>query len=135
MQVALVPSDDVEFVPLSHLRWDTPEEYLIRRGNGGENSRSNAMPGALRVALQPGDILAFNPYGLHRGRYHADKPRRTLMLTYTRTSRPNYDYFSHQPWFLQQGYMEAFKPKTRAFLQPFVQAYQEEWRKQGEKYG
>ena len=134
LQVALVTSDDVEFVPRSHQRWDTPEEYHIRKKKDGENSRSNAMPDALRVALQPGDAVAFNAFGLHRGRYHADKSRRTLMLTYTRTSTPIYDYFSHQPWFVEPGYMEVFQPKTRAFFEPFLSTYQEDWQKMGDRY-
>ena len=129
MQIALAPSDDVEFVSGSHLRWDTPEEYQIRRADGGANSRSHEMPDALRISLQPGDAVAFNPYGLHRGRYHTSKTRRTLMLTYTKTSAPRYDYFSHQPWFLETGYMERLRPHTRAFFEPFVETYKTDWLK------
>ena len=29
-QVALVPNEDVEIVPGSHLRWDSAEEYAVR---------------------------------------------------------------------------------------------------------
>ena len=86
MQIALAPSDDIEVVPGSHLRWDTPEEYAIRKADGGANNRSNAMPGAVRVALAPGDAVLFNPMAIHRGRYDANRIRRTLMLTYTKIS-------------------------------------------------
>lgn len=55
LQIALAPSDDVEVVPGSHLRWDTPEESAIRHGDDKKNNRSSAMPRALRVALEPGD--------------------------------------------------------------------------------
>ena len=134
LQVALLPSDDIEIVPRSHRRWDTAEEYKIRKTEEGANNRSNAMPWALRVALQPGDVLAFNAFGLHRGRYHTDKKRRTLMLTYTRTSNPSYDYFSHQPWFDEANYMEIFQPRTRAFFKPFVSAYRKDWQKMGGPY-
>lgn len=79
MQIALAPSADIEVVPGSHLRWDTPEEYAIRKAAGGANNRSNAMPGAVRVALDPGDAVLFNPMAIHRGRYHANRLRRTLM--------------------------------------------------------
>ena len=127
LQVALVPSADIEYVPASHLRWDTPEEYAIRKAGGGQNNRSNAMPGALRLAAEPGDVVLFNPTGIHRGRYHADKLRRTLMLTYTRASQPYRDYFSRQPWFLQPGYLEPLQPHTRSFFEPFVQTYQDWW--------
>ena len=131
LQIALVASRDVEFVPGSHRRWDTDEEFQIRRAAAGSNSRSNAMPGAVRIELEPGDAVAFNPYGLHRGRYHADKLRRTYMLTYTRSSLPRYDYFSHQPWFADEGYLDGVEPATREFLAPFVDAYAAQWAETG----
>eukprot|EP01043_Picozoa_sp_COSAG02_P074963 COSAG02_NODE_15240_length_1191_cov_0.842491_2_plen_218_part_00 len=43
MQVALLPSDDVELVQGSHLRWDSPSEYAVRRADGGKNS-TGVMP-------------------------------------------------------------------------------------------
>lgn len=128
MQIPLVPSDDVEVVPGSHLRWDTPAEFAIRKGDGGQHNRSNHMPGALRLALNPGDAALFNPYGIHRGRYHADRLRRTLMLTYTKSSVPCQDYFSNQPWFLTDGYLDGLQPTKRAFFEPFVTMYQDFWR-------
>ena len=130
MQIALVPSDDVEYVPGSHLRWDTPAEYAIGKADGGQHNRSNDMPGAIRLALAAGDAALFNPYGLHRGRYHTGRLRRTLMLTYTKCSAPAYDYFSNQPWFLEPGYLDELKPPTRAFFEPFVAQYQHFWREQ-----
>ncbi|MCX6043584.1 MAG: phytanoyl-CoA dioxygenase family protein [Chloroflexi bacterium] len=127
MQIPLVPSADIEYVPNSHIRWDTPEEYAIRRADGGKNNRSNAMPGALRLALEPGDAALFNPYGIHRGRYHTTPLRRTLMLTYTKSSETHSDYFSNQPWFLEPGYLDGLKPETRAFLDRFVDQYTPFW--------
>lgn len=123
IQVALVPTEDVEYVPRSHLRWDTPEEYRIRLAGEQRNNRSPEMPGAVRVALEPGDAVLFNPNGIHRGRYHTDKLRRTLMLTYTETSAPCFDYFSDQPWFLAPGYLDGLSPRTHAFFQAFVEEY------------
>jgi ectoine hydroxylase-related dioxygenase (phytanoyl-CoA dioxygenase family) len=128
LQVALVPSDDVEIVAGSHLRYDTPEEYEIRRANGWRNNRSNQMPGATRVSLGAGDAAAFNSLAVHRGRYHADKLRRTVMLTYTKTSRPTSDYFSDQPWFLSPAYRARIPPSTEAFFEKFIATYQDWWR-------
>ncbi|MCS5613441.1 MAG: phytanoyl-CoA dioxygenase family protein [Candidatus Poribacteria bacterium] len=128
LQIALLANDDVEFVPGSHLRWDTTEEYHIRKADGGANSRSNTMSGSQRITLQPGDVLAFNPYGLHRGRYHTDKPRRTLMLTYTKISVPCSDYFSYQPWFLEEGYLGNLTSGTRLFFETFVSTYKPDWK-------
>ena len=127
LQVALAPSEDIQVVPRSHKRWDTPEEYSIRRADNMAHNRSNAMPGAWGVALQPGDAALFNPDCLHRGRYHTDKLRRTLMFTYTKTSGPCLDYFSQQPWFLQPGYLQGLAPRTRAFFEPFVAQYKDGW--------
>ena len=127
MQIALVPSEDIEVVPGSHLRWDTPEEYAIRKADGGANNRSNAMPGAMRVALAPGDAVLFNPMAIHRGRYHANRLRRTLMLTYTKSSEPYADYFSKQPWFLTPGYLDTLSPHARPFFDRFVDMYQTHW--------
>lgn len=127
LQVALVESDDVEFVPGSHLRWDTDVEYEIRKADEGKNNKSNAMPDAIRVDLQPGDAVGFNPAGLHRGRYHTDRLRHTLMLTYTREDVPMSDYFSHQPWFLESGYLDGLDEETRAFFDRFVSQYQADW--------
>ena len=87
------------------------------------------MPGALRLKLNAGDAALFNAVGLHRGRYHTDKLRRTLMLTYSPNSRPHYDYFSNQPWFLDPGYLHGLDAKTKAFFELFVNEYEAKWRK------
>jgi hypothetical protein len=81
----------------------------------------------VRFKLNAGDAVMFNAMGMHRGRYHADKLRRTLMLTYTKTSCPCADYFSRQPWFLQPGHLDTLDDKTRAFFVPFVKQYREDW--------
>lgn len=128
MQIALVPSDDSEYVPGSHLRWDTEEEYAIRLKDNHADSTSNAMPGAMRVALQPGDAVAFNAFGLHRGRYHADRLRRTLMLTYVASRRPvRPDIFNHQPWFLESGYLDGLSDRATGFYRAFVDKYAASW--------
>ena len=133
LQIALVPSDDIEVVPGSHLRWDTDAEYAIRRAEAGSNSTSGDMPDAMRVTLEPGDAVAFNPLGLHRGRYHTDRPRRTLMLTYTCSHHPRFDYFSNQPWFDESGYLDGLQPAVQEFFEKFVDQYGPEWRKNGDE--
>jgi hypothetical protein len=126
VQIALVPSQDIQVVPGSHLRWDTPEEFAIRRADNGAHCTSNDMPNALRVDLAPGDGVMFNPVALHRGRYHADKLRRTFMLTYTRSGGGD-SYWARQPWFLEPGYLEGVQPRTRAFYARFVATHREHW--------
>ena len=127
MQIALVRSDDLEVVPGTHLRWDTPEEYAIRRLDGGRNKRSNSMPGAVRVDLDVGDAVAFNPVMLHRGRYRTEKLRRTILTAYTPRSKPRHDKYSYQPWFLEEGYLDGLVESERAFYERFIEEYREEW--------
>ena len=128
LQIALVASDDTEVVPGSHRRWDTPEEYRIRRSDNFRHAQSDEMPGALRVALRPGDAVAFNASALHRGRYHADKPRRTLMLSYARRSSPQgHDYFTNQPWLLEPGYFDGTRPETREFVSKLIEKCGHNW--------
>jgi ectoine hydroxylase-related dioxygenase (phytanoyl-CoA dioxygenase family) len=127
-QIALVPSDDVEYVPGSHLRWDTPAEFAIRRADGAKNWCSNDMPGAVRIPLEAGDGLMFNPRGLHRGRYHVDKPRRTFMATMTGISQPYFDHFAAQEWFLDPDYLDGLSPAARAYYDRFVAVFGDWWR-------
>jgi hypothetical protein len=128
LQIALVPTDDSEYVPGSHLRWDTPEENFIRKADGGKHCTSSLMPGAARTHQEPGDAAAFNAFGLHRGRYHADRYRRTLMLTYTAMgTKRTRDYFSDQPWCLEPGYLDGVKPETRVLFERFIQEYRDYW--------
>ena len=128
LQIALVPSEDSEYVPGSHLRWDTPEEYYVRKADGEKHNESNLMPGAVRTHQEPGDAAAFNAFGLHRGRYHADKCRRTLMLTYTAMGAPRTsDYFSDQPWCLEPDYLEGVATHTRTFFERFINEYRAFW--------
>jgi ectoine hydroxylase-related dioxygenase (phytanoyl-CoA dioxygenase family) len=128
LQIALLPSEDIEVVPASHLRWDTPEEYAIRKADNFAHNRSNDMPGAMRVAQNAGDAVLFNAMCIHRGRYHSDKPRRTLMLTYTKQSEPWFDFFSDQPWFLDAGYLDGLSPHARSFYERFIAQYEQNWR-------
>lgn len=129
LQIALVPTEDAEVVPGSHLRWDTDEEYHIRKADGCANWRSNGMPGAVRVALEPGDAVAFNPKALHRGRYHADKLRRTLMFTYSADSVKD-DWFTRQPWFLEPDHLDGLSPHARQFFERFVELARPAWEAQ-----
>lgn len=127
-----MPSDDVEVVPGSHRRWDTPAEFAIRHADEQRHNRSNEMPGARRIDLQPGDGAAFNPYGLHRGRYHTDRLRRTIMLTYWSASEPRSDYFSAQPWFLEEGYLDGLSASAVQFFERFIEQYRDDWAVQPE---
>ena len=125
MQIALLPSDDIELVKGSHARWDTPDEYAVRHADGGAHA-TDPMPGAVRISLQPGDAVLFNFNGFHRGRYHVDRPRQTLMFTYTGRDFPLFDYFGNQPWFLRADYLDGLSAGAREFFGRFVDAFGEQ---------
>ena len=124
-QVALVDNDDVEYVPYSATRYDSPEELRIRRSEGGAHDTDADMPNANRVELRAGDALIFNPNGLHRGRYHVEIPRLTMMFTYTPMVKPRADEFAYQPWFLDPGYTAGLSPRAQLFYDQFVAQYRD----------
>jgi ectoine hydroxylase-related dioxygenase (phytanoyl-CoA dioxygenase family) len=74
-RVAFCFDDRLELVPGSHARWDTPEEHHIRKGRERNTAR---MPGAVRVALSPGDACVFHAWSIHRGSYRRVPIRRTF---------------------------------------------------------
>jgi len=125
-QIALYDGDDVEYVPYSPTRYDSPEEYRVRVSDGGAHARE-AMPHAIRVRQRAGDALLFNPNGLHRGRYHADKPRLTLMYTYTPFDQPQLTDFTYTPWMASAGFLEGLSRRARAFYGDYINHYQTFW--------
>jgi len=135
MQIALVPSDDLELVPQSHLRDYTPEEHAICVADGGAHNCSNDMPGSVRVSLKPGDAVLFTQLCIHRGRYHTDKVRRTLMISAKKKAaaeltqrHSGLDQYTDQPWFLAPGYLDGVSPESKQFYQGFVDYYAPHWR-------
>lgn len=62
------------------------------------------------------------------GRYHTDKRRRTLMLSYRARSLPLYDYFSDQPWCETPGYLHGLSARATEFWQEFIDDYNTQWR-------
>jgi hypothetical protein len=126
-QIALVDNDDVEYVPYSPGRYDSPEEYYFRCADERAHNREEGMPNAIRVQQRAGDAVIFNPCGLHRGRYYADNPRLTLMLTYTPRHLKLCNYFSHQPWMLAPKYLDGLSPRAGAYFNDFINVYQDSW--------
>ncbi len=126
-QIALVANDDLEVVPGSHRRWDTSEEYAIRRSDDPAQQSRDDMPGALRLALGTGDGVIFDPQMLHRGRYHADRPRRTFMVTTSTMAARMDDFFTRQPWLLDDGALDGLDPATRACYRRFIDTFAAGW--------
>jgi hypothetical protein len=135
MHIPLVPTEASEIVSGSHNRWDTPEEFRIRK----HDASSDKMPGRLVIRLQPGDLAFFHVNSLHRGMYLKGVKRRTIAVTFGRASHPrkataemmkNWRGYvaTYQPWFLKPGYVDGCLPGTRAFFQRFVDAYRDSWK-------
>jgi ectoine hydroxylase-related dioxygenase (phytanoyl-CoA dioxygenase family) len=80
-RVALVDDDHLEYVPGSEQRADTPSERTARWQTDTQAPPQD-LPGAQRLSLRAGDALLFHAWGIHRGRYVASRPRRTLDLIY-----------------------------------------------------
>ena len=137
LQIPLVPSDDLELVPGSQARDYSPTERHICLDDNRKHNRSNDMPGALRLTLEPGDAVLFNPFGIHRGRYHADKRRRTFMLSFNkkrlarqRLDREGLNQYTNQPWFLHSDYLNGVKDRTRQLFGDYIELYGPHWRSQ-----
>jgi hypothetical protein len=104
LEIALVPSDAFEYVPGSHLRWDTPAELDACKRGGTIEERTRPLPGGCRVRLQAGDAVMVDGSGIHRGWYAHGVRRRTITLSYM-----NARYL----WLYQQG-----DDRLRCFLEP-----------------
>jgi len=126
-QISLYDNADIEYVPYSPTRYDSPEEYRVRVADSGSHAR-DPMPHSVRIHQRAGDAMLFNPNGLHRGRYHTDKPRLTLMYTYTPFGKTQFNEFTYSPWMAAPGFMEGLSRRSRAFYADFVEHYEGFWK-------
>ncbi|HJR06218.1 MAG TPA: phytanoyl-CoA dioxygenase family protein [Pyrinomonadaceae bacterium] len=125
VHIAFVPDDNLEFVPGTHKRWDTPEERRIRKGLDGREKNSGAMHGARRLALEAGDAAFFSAWGIHRGHYDARTLRRTFDIIYGDNLC---DWNTPPPTcFLQPDLLDDLDERQRQFFQRFVEAYRLRW--------
>lgn len=67
-RLALKDEHGIELVPGSHRRWDTEQELETRLAQNGRQV-SDALPDALALPLQAGDLLVFSANMIHRGLY------------------------------------------------------------------
>jgi ectoine hydroxylase-related dioxygenase (phytanoyl-CoA dioxygenase family) len=122
--IAFLADNNFQYVPGTHARWDTPEELAIRRGANGQPKNSPNMPGAVRIKLEPGDACFFSAWGIHRGNYMAEVPRRTFDIIYGTPA----EWATPPPMcFLEPGVLENLQPASRAFFENFINAYREKW--------
>jgi ectoine hydroxylase-related dioxygenase (phytanoyl-CoA dioxygenase family) len=122
-RVAFLADSQLEYVPGSEQRWDVPAELEIRRG--AQRSRSD-MPGRRKIELAAGDACLFHAWGIHRGTYRADIPRRTLDIIYGWGGAC--DYSPPPPMcFTDPDLLPRLSPGARNFFDYFVQTYERYW--------
>jgi hypothetical protein len=122
-RVAFLPDRQLEYVPTSEQRWDSPEELAIRKGR---NPTAPDMPGRTTIGLEPGDACLFHAWGIHRGTYKAAVPRRTLDIIYGWGGVC--DYFPPPPTcFSDRALLAQLTPNARDFFDYFIRTYERYW--------
>jgi hypothetical protein len=123
-RVAFLPDRQLEYVPGSELRWDLPEELAIRKG---ENPTRPDMPGGERIELGAGDACLFHGWGIHRGTYRREVPRRTLDVIYGWGG-----VFDWAPppatCFRDKDLLAHLSPGARKFFDYFIRNYEASWK-------
>jgi ectoine hydroxylase-related dioxygenase (phytanoyl-CoA dioxygenase family) len=124
--IALLPDDNLDYVPGSHLRWDTPSELEIRKGLNGQKKNSSLMPKAERITLETGDAVFFSAWGIHRGNYVAGVPRRTFDIIFGTSP----GWFTPPPTcFLESNALDDLTPPAHNFFARFIETYRDKWLK------
>ena len=126
VHIAFLPDDNLEYVPGSQVRWDTPEELEIRKNLNGKKKNSPEIPNATRIHLDTGGAVFFSAWGIHRGNYIADLPRRTFDAIYGTSP----DWYTPPPTcFLQPGVLYNLTPLAQTFFGRFIDTYKDKWLK------
>jgi ectoine hydroxylase-related dioxygenase (phytanoyl-CoA dioxygenase family) len=122
-RVAFLPDFQLEYVPGSEQRWDIPAELEIRKG---ADPSLAAMPGRRKIELRAGDACLFHAWGIHRGTYRPDTPRRTLDIIYGWGGTCSY---SPPPpmCFADRELMARLSPSARNFFEYFISVYKPYW--------
>jgi hypothetical protein len=124
-RVAFLADQQLEYVPGSEQRWDSPEELAIRKGR---NPTDPNMPGRTTIQLKAGDACLFHAWGIHRGTYRADVPRRTLDIIYGWGGVC--DYAPPPPMcFTDKDLLAQLSPRARRFFDFFIRTYEPAWEK------
>jgi ectoine hydroxylase-related dioxygenase (phytanoyl-CoA dioxygenase family) len=121
--VAFVSDDRLEFVPGSHARWDTTDEYQIRKGS----VPNGLMPDSNRIALEAGDACVFHGWGIHRGTYRRTPIRRTLDIIYGFGPCQLGPAIPPPTCFKDSQILRCLSPDARRFFEDFVSAYRLYW--------
>lgn len=79
VRIPLVPEHGLELIPGTHKRWDTDLERDVRLELNGHHN-GEALPDAVLIGLERGDVLIFHAQMIHRGNYLLNDSRKALDL-------------------------------------------------------
>ncbi|MGB3190604.1 MAG: phytanoyl-CoA dioxygenase family protein [Limnoraphis sp.] len=124
VHIAFLPDHNLEYISGSNRRWDSPEEFKIRKGLNGQPKNLDNIPNSTRIHLEIGDAVFFDAWGIHRGNYIAEIPRRTFDIIYGTIP----DWYTPPPTcFLQENILAEFTPRKQLFFQRFIETYKNKW--------
>lgn len=134
----------LHIVPRSHNRASTPDEIRVSQRAGFTRANDkvpvtpeevkaieawdaqDAMPGAMVVEMEPGDIAFYNANLWHRGWNAAGNVRWTMHSAFW---KPVYSVMSHEHGqreaMLTPGHMNRMPPITRLYIQRYLDSYPE----------
>jgi Phytanoyl-CoA dioxygenase (PhyH) len=120
-RIALKDDPWLRIVPGSHRRWDTPQEWAIRR----ERGRGDPL-GAVSVPLKAGDALLFHAWSIHQGLYRREPARRTLDVIYM-TRGTGERALTPKACMPSPVRMASLPRETRVFYERFARTYRRAW--------
>jgi len=130
-RVAFLPDRQLEYVPGSEQRWDTPGELEIRKG---DHLTHPYMPGRTTIELAPGDACLSHAWGIHRGTYRVDIPRRTLDIIYGWGGVC--DYAPPPPMcFSEAKLLARLSPNGQKVFDCFIRSYETHWKESSHTLG
>lgn len=120
-RIALADDPWLRIVPGSHRRWDTAQEWAIRRERG-----EGAPEGAVVVPLKAGDALLFHAWSIHQGLYRRTPKRRTFDAIYM-TRGTGERALPPQACMPTAARMASLPRQARAFYERFAHTYRRAW--------
>jgi hypothetical protein len=79
VRIPLVAEKGIELILGPHKRWDTELERQVRLELNGHRN-DEALPGAVLIRLEPGEVRIFSAQMIHRGNYRLNESRKALDL-------------------------------------------------------
>ncbi|WP_241547985.1 phytanoyl-CoA dioxygenase family protein [Leptospira stimsonii] len=86
----------MDFIPGSHLRWDTDLERNTRLELNGRRNFEE-LPNSIRVPHKPGDLLVFSAHLIHKGVYGLDRSSFDILYTSFPSSSMEVNRMGHFP--------------------------------------